>query len=138
MNLFCRAAHRATARVRPYKDDGDLTPRRIFVGAHPCGRPASLRVVDFISGPDRSKHPLCPFILFFLIKKYAFLPTIQERRYAQPHIPCRVAHVEGVHNEEVTRSYQTIILAEYWINFGFTMLKFFTSLRLPPGLILLF
>ncbi len=32
---------RATARVRPYKDDGELLGNeRIFVGADPCGRPA--------------------------------------------------------------------------------------------------
>ncbi|HYU71175.1 MAG TPA: hypothetical protein VEL31_00725 [Ktedonobacteraceae bacterium] len=34
-------ARRATARVGPYKERGGLTPGRIFVGADPCGRPAS-------------------------------------------------------------------------------------------------
>ncbi len=45
-------ARRATARVGPYKERGELTTGRIFVGADPCGRPAS--------GSTEQTQPLLP------------------------------------------------------------------------------
>src|SRR6266487_6219250 len=41
MSLCYQAARRATARVCPYKDPSFCESPAFFVGADPCGRPAS-------------------------------------------------------------------------------------------------